>query len=477
MTDRTGSFRVGWPSNAFCTDKGHHANHSRQAQVGTVAIDRPRPRAHDGHGGRSLAQSRPPELRKVHALLVVDTLSGLGESVKVDGERIDKLLSENLPRDRAEIRVLTGKDVNAEAILAYYRNLKVGRDDALFFYYAGHGATDPEKGHFLALQELNAKPLLRADLRRAMQEHQPGLVVLMTDCCSSRFKLPGKTRRVYTDGGTARTIQPVLRCLLYQSRGVVDITAASGNASFGDDHDGGIFTRTFDKLVRAEMPRSDTDRDGFVSWLEFFPRLQAETEGVFVTWAQHQRARGEEVDQRSQKPHAFDLGGGGGVTLRNGTPGSLKYQYRWAGQSSWLDGSIPPNGVAHHVRAGQPGRQGGAGCLGPIRGGQDRRVASRQDLSVSRFQPGTQTGKGSVSAKVSFASWHRTRKTARPCWPHGSRAPVFYSVRNEGTRFWETVDENHVQNAPVQFTPPLVGRDGKGPVASRRAALSGPARL
>ena len=40
----------------------------------------------------------PPELGKLHALLVVDTLSGLGESVKVDGENIDHLLSSRLPR-------------------------------------------------------------------------------------------------------------------------------------------------------------------------------------------------------------------------------------------------------------------------------------------------------------------------------------------------------------------------------------------
>ena len=56
----------------------------------------------------------PPELRKVHALIVVDTLSGLGESVKVDGERIDRLLSGNLPPDRVEIRILTGKEVNSK---------------------------------------------------------------------------------------------------------------------------------------------------------------------------------------------------------------------------------------------------------------------------------------------------------------------------------------------------------------------------
>ncbi len=268
----------------------------------------------------------------------------------MDGERIDRLLSNNLPKDRAEIKILTGKDVNADAILAYYRDLKVGSDDALFFYYAGHGATDPQKGHFLAIQELHARPLLRADLRRAMQEHQPGLVVLMTDCCSTRFKLPGKLRRVYEDEGAAGTIQPVLRCLLYQSRGVVDITAASGDASFGDDHDGGIFTRAFDRLVRDGIAKSDADRDGFVSWPEFFSRLQSETEGVFVDWAKRQRALGEEVEQTSQRPHAFELAGrADAVSLRNETGMPLSYQYRWASQNSWEDAVIPPDGVGQHV--------------------------------------------------------------------------------------------------------------------------------
>ncbi len=293
----------------------------------------------------------PPELRKVYALLVVDTLSDLGESVKVDGERIDHLLSNMLPKDRAEIVVLTGKDVNANAILSYFRGLKVGRDDALFFYYAGHGATDPQKGHFLALQELGTKPLLRADLRRVMQEHQPGLVVIMTDCCSTRFSL-GKTRRLYLDKGNAASIDPVLRCLLYQSRGLVDITAASGNASFGDDHEGGIFTRSFAKLVEDGIASSDANHDGFVSWPEFFSRLQSRTEGVFITWAQHQRARGEEVDQTSQKPMAFSLGTGGEspvVRLRNETIEPMEYEYRWAGGSSWQSGRIAPHAVAEHA--------------------------------------------------------------------------------------------------------------------------------
>lgn len=304
--------------------------------------------------GWTAASAAPPlELRKVYALLVVDTLSDLGESVKVDGERIDHLLSNMLPKDRAEIVVLTGKDVNANAILSYFRGLKVGRDDALFFYYAGHGAIDPQKGHFLALQELGTKPLLRAELRRVMQEHQPGLVVIMTDCCSTRFSFGKTPRRLYLDKGNAASIDPVLRCLLYQSRGLVDITAASGNASFGDDHEGGIFTRSFAKLVEDGIAGSDANHDGFVSWPEFFSRLQSRTEGVFITWAQHQRARGEEVDQTSQKPMAFSLGTGGDapgvVRLRNETAASMEYEYRWAGRASWTSGRIAPHGLAQHA--------------------------------------------------------------------------------------------------------------------------------
>jgi hypothetical protein len=307
--------------------------------------------------GSAFTAEPAAELRKLHVLLVIDIRSGLGESVKADGERMERLLRYNLPPDRAEIRVLTGKDVNAEGILAYYRNLKATANDALFLYYTGHGATDPVKGHFLALQELNAQPLLRADLRKAMQQHRPGLVVIMTDCCSNRFKLPGKTRRIFEEEGAAKSIHPVLRCLLYQSRGVVDIMASSGNAAFGDDHDGGLFTRTFDRLVRGEFSNVDTDHDGFVSWQEFFSRLQRETEGTFVTWARRQRAMGEEVDQKTQKPQAFALGSGGGtgaIRLRNETVEVMTYQYRWAGDHSWESARIAPHGVAEHMPP--PGR-------------------------------------------------------------------------------------------------------------------------
>jgi hypothetical protein len=328
-------------------------------------------------GGGAAAQLHPPELRKLHALLVIDTLSGLGESVKVDGENVDHLLSNRLPRDRADILVLTGKDVRDDLILSYYRDLKVGPNDVLLFYYAGHGATDDQKGHFMALQDLATKPLLRSDLRKAMQQKQPGLIVILTDCCSTSFHLPGKTRRILPDKGTASTIDPLLRCLLYQSRGLVDITAATGDSSFGDDHDGGIFTRTFAKLVEDGIAGSDANKDGFVAWPEFFSQLQRRTQGVFVTWAEHQRARGEDVDQSSQKPMAFSLGTASesrAVRLRNDTTGPMDYEYRWTGSPSWESARIAPHDVAEHAPPPGQANRGASALEVRFKDGQSREL-------------------------------------------------------------------------------------------------------
>ena len=102
-----------------------------------------------------------------------------------------------------------------------------------------------------------------------MQEHPPGLVVIMTDCCSTRFSF-GKTPAGST--WTRETLHRLIRScgVCSTSLGLVDITAASGDASFGDDHEGGIFTRSFAKLVEDGIATSDANHDGFVSWPEFF---------------------------------------------------------------------------------------------------------------------------------------------------------------------------------------------------------------
>jgi hypothetical protein len=287
-----------------------------------------------------------PELQKLHALLVVDTQANLGESVLVDGDRMKQLLQTGIPKERLYVTVLAGKDVTASKIVAYYRNLKVSQSDVLLFYYTGHGATHTEKGHFLAFQDGKIPGLLRADLRTIMQEKQAGLTVLLTDCCSTRIKVEGKTndRKLAGAPPAAKELNPLFRNLLFQHRGVVDITAASGNFAFADNRDGGLFTRALGNVLlpKQSLPY-DGNKDGFVSWKEFFPSLRQETENISAQWIKDFRQQPQKtelkIDQKTQRPQAFELTEATtappSLTIRNVSTGPLRYQFRWGGEGAF----------------------------------------------------------------------------------------------------------------------------------------------
>ena len=304
-------------------------------------------------------RAEPPELKKLHVLLVIDTDSNLKESIIVDQERMELLWRHTLPQDRYDLKVLTGDDASAKSVLAYYQNLKTDGSEGLLFYYAGHGATDKDKGHFLAFREGKAAPLLRSTLRQAMLEKKAGLVAILTDCCSNRFPLPKKTKRVVRE--EPKSIRPLVRNLFFQHRGVVDVTASTGNSSFGDDDEGGIFTRTLAGLLTGEIASLDDNKDHFVTWDEFFPRLEEETERTFKGWAKAMQARGESIDQTTQRPHQFELaepaGGAGAVgkayavvSLHNVGKAPLRYQCRWTGEDAWEKGDLAAGSTTTHSR-------------------------------------------------------------------------------------------------------------------------------
>src|SRR5262249_53420883 len=153
--------------------------------------------------------------------------------------------------------------------------------------YAGHGATDPNKGHFLTL---DAGLLGRSQVRAAMGAKQAGLSILLTDCCSTLANLGPWTGAPPPPPEELK--KKLMRDLFLRARGVVDITAATNDSAWGDQlTGGGVFTSALSMLVNnTDWHNLDTDHDGYVSWKEFFPELRSATE-----------ARGK------QTPQAFEL--------------------------------------------------------------------------------------------------------------------------------------------------------------------------
>jgi hypothetical protein len=303
------------------------------------------------------APAAPPvELEKVHILLVFDNADKyLHESLRIDIWRIKKLIQEQFPEDRHTLEILTGERVTRDNLLNHYKNRKVKSSEGLLFYYGGHGALDPKKRAFFKLAQ--GKALYRNDLRQAMEATGAGLVVLLTDCCSNiTKKAPGENElstRSANLGKTAKTLKPSIRDLFYRSRGTVDVTASTEDVAWGDKEKGGIFTRAVCRMLVRPLRELDLNRDGVLTWDEFFPQLQRDTELDFAGWSKRMRSvENEEIESKTQKPKAYLLGGLYAVVgIANATTGPLVYEVRWSEEQPWEKVRLEPGTKkAHFVR-------------------------------------------------------------------------------------------------------------------------------
>jgi hypothetical protein len=153
----------------------------------------------------------------------------------------------------------------------------------------------------------------------------------------------------------------MLRALFFQARGVVDITAARDNESWGDNEQGGVFTRSFcGQLLRYADPRAAR----VSTWDGFFKVLQKETVTLFQGWARKADPRGTVVNvKRPPVPHKFviDARASAGpdepagqarvvVSFQNKKTTAATYRWRWAGEQRWNTERLEPGGSKVHWR-------------------------------------------------------------------------------------------------------------------------------
>src|SRR5262249_49816171 len=179
------------------------------------------------------------------------------------------LFKETIPSGRYTLTTLSGANVTKAGILAHCKSLHVGPNEGVLFYYAGHAATDPKTGkHYFDLAGDNA--LFRRDLVKALEATRAGLVVLLTDCCSTPRAIKPKdgfddlSENLALGRGEATRLHPTVRQLLFLARGTIDVTAATDNASWSDIARGGLFTRSLYLMFKS--PLRELDASGDVSW-------------------------------------------------------------------------------------------------------------------------------------------------------------------------------------------------------------------
>ncbi len=131
------------------------------------------------------------EASKVRVLLVLDTDDQMGQTWGLDGDNVRLLIEHMVKKQGLEGRVtidhFTGAKCSPREVLDYYAKLDTNEDEALFFYFSGHGGYSKAKGHLMAFTR---GPLYRKDLLAAMDKRKPRLRVVLTDCCANDIGSP-----------------------------------------------------------------------------------------------------------------------------------------------------------------------------------------------------------------------------------------------------------------------------------------------
>ncbi len=213
----------------------------------------------------------------LHAIVIGDLSPAAGwgiyaPNLTMDMSNMFAILNDNVPEKQLNllsVEFSENQDSAPAKVLSLIDSLQVDSQDVLLFYFTGHGGSDEQGQHYLALAN---GPLTRQKLLERLAKHHAKLTVLITDCCSSRSD--GK-RILATAPGFENPVKatPLFQSLMFNTSGVVDMNSSSpGENAFFKPVDpenfelpGSIFTselcnwvfdhkqqpRTWDELVRA----------------------------------------------------------------------------------------------------------------------------------------------------------------------------------------------------------------------------------
>jgi hypothetical protein len=191
---------------------------------------------------------------KVNLLLVALTDDqSIGQAVSNNLAAVQFQIDQQIPPERqARKIVLVGRDCNQQTILNAVRSLQIAPTEALFCYFAGHGAYDPNYGgddpaggHFL---QLEGPDLLRKDLIEGLLRHRARLTVLITDTCN--VQAPYEPT-VGAPPPPPPPPLPALQALLLKHAGTVDINGASKD-QFGFALDMSLFSEALVDVLKDE---------------------------------------------------------------------------------------------------------------------------------------------------------------------------------------------------------------------------------
>ena len=245
----------------------------------------------------------------IHVILATDRAdTNLGKHIEIDLDNVTHLFRSNVPAENLNLVVLENESMTPDLILQSIDKLNVEANDAIVFYYSGHGAYDVKtQKQFLQLEGRGL--LYRETLLAAITKKSPRLTVVLTDCCNNKVIATSSTRSVrpvYRHTKSPNSFSPLFENLFVFCKGTADITSSKiGEYSFIDTKSrGSCFTWPLVEL----LDNNKTNEDLF--WKDVAEKLGPRVQEAF----RDAYPRGYE-GQTKQSVYVYSLPGMTGVEL------------------------------------------------------------------------------------------------------------------------------------------------------------------
>ncbi len=204
----------------------------------------------------------------LRVLLIGDTNDrSIGKSVVTDLANVEKFVKHVAANTglTLDVRTIKGGALKSRAIIDAVKKLKVESDDAVIFYYSGHGFRTQDvktRWPLLHIPDAGIKGVDFQMVIDTLNQKNPRMLLAISDSCNSFIDTP---QRSVNTRAMRQEQEAAWRKLFVEFSGRIYASGSQvGQYSFGQDATGGAFTSRFIAIVHGAVTDAGANWDNIM---------------------------------------------------------------------------------------------------------------------------------------------------------------------------------------------------------------------
>lgn len=313
-----------------------------------------------------LSGGAPASAQTLHAILIADTNdASIGVSVKKDFEGLKRLVTavSGYTGMQLSLQALEGAQVTLANVRQAVTNVKSGPDDAILFYYSGHGFRTWNKTSRFPYLYISQQGQDFTEIVAELRKKAPRLLIAVTDSCNNVMDLP--VAQAMMMRSAPPDYKKTYSRLWRDAAGEVVIASSSeGEYAWGDDDAGGFFTKRF--LASHETQVNITSPTTTPGWEQIINTAKTPITTNYGGTAYKQTPI---VESKISYVRAYVPSGGPTLVATPVTPPAAPQQAALPPKLAWLPGAKGTPAPAATMVAGQEAGNPVGICRAPYNNG------------------------------------------------------------------------------------------------------------